>query len=126
MKTGKKISGGLYHKARKKKKYELIGQPRVVKLGTEKRKIIKTRGGNRKVVLLSTNMANLINPKTGKSEKVKIKNVVETPSNRFLARQNILMKSAIIETDKGRAKITNRPSQEGSVQAILISSPNKE
>lgn len=120
MKAGKKPSGGIYHKLRKKKKYEIRGQETAVKLGKEKRKNIRIRGGNIKAILLSTNIANLINKKTGKSEKVKIKNVLETPANRFLARQNVLMKSAIIETEKGKARITNRPSQEGSVQAELL------
>jgi small subunit ribosomal protein S8e len=120
MKTGKKFTGGRYHKSRKKKKHELVRQERVVKLGKEKRKKIRTRGGNEKIILLATNIANIIDKKTKKAEKVNIKNVLETPSNKFLARQNILMKGAIIETDKGRAKITNRPSQEGSVQAVLI------
>jgi len=120
MKTGKKITGGRYHKARKKKKYELAGQARIVKLGKEKLKKIRTRGGNIKVVLLSTDICNLIDKKTKKSIKAKIKNVLETPQNPFLARQNLLMKSAIIETDKGKARITNRPSQEGCVQAELL------
>ena len=120
MRTGKKITGGIYHKQRKKKKHELPGQPRVVKLGEEKKKEIRGRGGNVRVVLLSTNIANVYNRKTGKCEKVKIKNVLETPPNRFLARQNVLVKSGIIETEKGKAKITNRPSQEGCVNAVLI------
>jgi small subunit ribosomal protein S8e len=52
--------------------------------------------------------------------KAKIINVVETPQNRFLSRQNRLMKGAVIETSLGKAKITNRPTQEGQVNAILI------
>ena len=120
MRKGRKISGGKYHKQRKKKKFELDRQPRIVKLGKEKRKKIRARGGKIKVVLLSADMANLIDKKTGKSKKVKIKNVLETPSNKFLARQNILVKGAIIETESGKARITNRPSQEGSVQAELV------
>ena len=56
----------------------------------------------------------------GKSKKATITNVSETPSNRFLARQNVLVKGAIIETDLGKARVTNRPSQEGQIQAILI------
>lgn len=120
MKKGKKISGGIYHKARKKKKYELDNQERIVRLGKEKRKSIKTRGGKLKTFLLSADTANLMDTKTKKTEKVKIKNVLETPSNRFLARQNVLVKSAIIETEKGKARITNRPSQEGFVNAVLI------
>ena len=34
--------------------------------------------------------------------------------------QSKIMKIAIIETEIGKAKITNRPSQEGNVQAVLI------
>ncbi|MBU1135962.1 MAG: 30S ribosomal protein S8e [Nanoarchaeota archaeon] len=120
MKKGIKTTGGKYHKQRKKKKYESGRIPRIVKLGKEKRKKIKTRGGNEKIVLLSTDIASIINSKTKTAHKTKIKNVIETPSNRFLARQNILMKGAIIETELGKAKITNRPGQEGSVQGILI------
>jgi len=118
MKKGRKISGGKYKKARKKKLYEKQGQPRVVRLGEKKVKFIKTMGGHKKLVSLSHNFANVMHNK--KAKKAKIKNVIETPSNRFLARQNILVKGAIIETDLGRARITNRPSQEGMVQAVLL------
>jgi len=117
-KRGKKISGGKYHKRRKRKLAEKPGQEQLCQLGETKKKTIRVRGGNKKVILLSTNLANLI--VKGKAKKVKIKTVAETPSNRFLARQNVLIKGAIIETEAGRAKITNRPSQEGSVQAILV------
>ncbi len=119
MRKGRKISGGKYKKQRKKKLYEKEGQTRFVKLAPTKRKKIRMRGGKMKVVLLSTDEANVIDKKN-KAKKVKIKNVLETPSNRFLARQNILLKGAIIETELGKAKITNRPSQEGSVQAVLV------
>lgn len=120
MAYGRKISGGKYKKFSKKKKYALSGNEIKVKLGKKKQKIARLRGGNKISVLLSDDMVNLIDPKTRKATKVKILNVLETPSNRFLARQNVLVKSAIIETELGRAKITNRPSQEGMVAAILI------
>ena len=120
MKTGRKISGGKYKKRRKKKLYEKQRQARIVKLGPMKQKILKIRSGKKKVVLLSADFANVLNKKTGKSKKVKVKNVLETPSNKFLARQNVLTKGAIIDTEIGKAKITNRPSQEGNVQAVLI------
>ena len=120
MKQGRKISGGKYKKFRKKKLYERKVDVRAVKLGAIKRKKLRARGGHEKIILLSTDEANLIDKKTRKSKKAKIKNVIETPSNKFLARQNILLKGAIIDTDSGKAKITNRPSQEGSVQAVLI------
>jgi small subunit ribosomal protein S8e len=47
-------------------------------------------------------------------------NVLETPSNRFLARQNIITKGTIVETELGKVKITNRPTQEGIVNGILV------
>ena len=117
---GRKISGGKYHKLRKKKKYGLSGLENKVKLKETKSKTVRGLGGNKKSVILSTNFASVTDLKTHKAKKVKIKNVVETPSNNFLARQNILIKSAIIDTDIGRARITNRPSQDGNVQAVLV------
>ena len=120
MVKGRKITGGKYKQSRKKKKYSLSGIPRKVKLRETKKKTIKGMGKTKKTVLLSSNFANIINIETKKAKKVKILNVLETPSNRFLARQNILIKGAVIETELGKAKITNRPSQEGSVQAILV------
>lgn len=120
MNKGRKVSGGRYKKQRKKKSYENQGKIRIVKIKETRKKTLRTRGGDRKTVLITTDVANLIDKKTKKATKAKIINVLETPSNRFLARQNILLKGSIIETDKGKAKITNRPSQEGCVQAVLI------
>ena len=118
MKLGKKISGGRYIKSRKKKLYELPGKKRIVRLGEEKKKTVKTRGGNKKTFLFKAKMINLMI--SGKMKRTEIKNVIETPSDRFLARQNVLTKGTIVETDLGKAKVTNRPGQEGSVNGILI------
>ena len=117
---GRKFTGGRYKKRRKKKSYELRGEPRLVVLGKEKKKKIRTRGGKLKVVLLSADRVNIIDKETKKAKVCAIKNVIEIPSNKFLARKNILMKGAIIETEAGKARITNRPGQEGCVQAVLI------
>ena len=118
MKEGRKISGGRYKKSRKKKFYELPGQARVVKLGERKKKTTRVTGGNQKTFLLKSN---IINVKAGnKTKKLEIKNVLETPSNRFLARQNILTKGTIVETEIGKVRITNRPRQESVINGILI------
>ena len=118
MKKGKKISGGKYLKRRKKKSYERPGQKRVVKLGEEKRKIKRIRGKKKKTFLLVARFVNVITKE--KSKKVEIKNVFETPSNRFLARQNVVTKGTIVDTELGKVKITNRPSQEGNINGILV------
>ena len=120
MKLGRKITGGKYHMQKKKKKYALRGIENKVKLREGKRKTVRLTGGKRKSVILSTNIASVTDLKTNKTKNTKIKNVVQTPSDHFLARQNILVKSAIIDTDLGKARITNRPSRDGNVQAVLL------
>jgi len=120
MKLGRKITGGRYVKRRKKKKYALPGQRRIVKLfKEEKRKIKRVRGGKKKVFVLKGKIINVMD-KNKKARKIEIKNVLETPSNRFFARQDILTKGTIVETELGKVKITNRPSQEGMINGILI------
>ena len=118
MNTGRKISGGKYHAERKKRFHEKQRQERVVSLKETKTKQLRIRGGHKKTVLLNADIVNIsIN---GKTKKAEIKNVLETPQNSFLARQNRLMKGSIIETSLGKARITNRPSQEGHINAVLI------
>jgi len=118
MNKGRKISGGKYHKRRKKKLYERRNEEKTAIVGEPKSKKIRGRGGNIKTIILKTNTVNIATE--GKTKKATIKNVLETPQNRFLARQNRLTKGAIIETSLGKAKITNRPSQEGHINAILL------
>ena len=119
MHIGRKVSGGKYHRFRKKKLYEKDSQERIVALRDfEKRKVLKVRGGNLKTILLSADRVNVL--VNGKVQRTTIKHVVETPQNFFLARQNRLLKGVIIDTALGKAKITNRPTQEGMVNAILL------
>jgi small subunit ribosomal protein S8e len=118
MNKGKKISGGKYIRARKKKLREGMGQKRVIKLGKEKVKSQKVTGGRQKSYLLGAKFVNI--QEKGKSKKLEIKNVIETPSNRFLARQNIITKGTIVLTESGKVKVTNRPTQTGLVNGILI------
>lgn len=118
MNTGRKITSGKYHARRKRRLHERQAQERIVILGETKTKQLKIRGGHLKTVLLKCNMANII--VNNKAQKAEIKNVLETPQNKFFARQNRLVKGAIIETSIGKARITNRPSQEAQVNAVLL------
>jgi len=118
MKTGRKITGGKYIKNRKTKSFERIGQKKIVKLGDNKKKTVRIMGGNMKTFLLRGKIINVLSK--NKSKKSEITNVLETPSNRFLARQNIITKGTIVETSLGKVKVTNRPTQEGNINGILI------
>lgn len=116
----RKKTGGLYRDSHKKKLRFKGSLPTATHVGERKIKKERVMGGNIKVRLLRTQKVNLYNPETRKSIVTTIKNVIENPANRHYARRNILTKGAIIETDKGKARVTNRPGQEGTVNAILI------
>jgi small subunit ribosomal protein S8e len=118
--SNRKASGGRYHSARTKKKYELTGYPANSKLD-EKRKLQPKRviGGNDKLAILTTKEINVADKK-GKTQKTEIVNVLENPANPNLVGRNILTKGAIVETKLGKARVTSRPGQEGTVNAILI------
>ena len=117
MNHGRKISGGKYHANRKKRPGNFPIHENKSSLGEPKTKKIRTKGSHEKTIILKSNIVNISTGK--KTEKAEIKNVLQTPQNIFLARENRLIKGAIIQTSKGKARITNRPSREGVVNAVL-------
>ena len=121
----RKITGGLYKHFRKKRKFEIGREPAMTKIGEEKIKVIKTKGGGSKAKVLVSKQANVFNPETKKHEKAEIKSVVECVANRHFVRRNIIVKGAIIETTLGKARVTSRPGQHGTVNAVLISTKKK-
>ena len=119
-KSKRKATGGRYQ-ASYKKKLRTVGRlPTLTRLGKGKRKTLRTTGGGKKTILLNTQTANLYDPKTKKYTKAKIESIEENPANRHFARRSIMTKGTIIKTDKGQAKITSRPGQEGTINAILV------
>uniref|UniRef100_A0A7C3VCJ3 Small ribosomal subunit protein eS8 n=1 Tax=Archaeoglobus fulgidus TaxID=2234 RepID=A0A7C3VCJ3_ARCFL len=116
----RKPTGGLYKKARKKRKYELGREQVETLIGERKVKKVRVRGGNYKLKLFAEKYANVYDPKQGKVVRAEIESVVENPAHVHYARRNVITKGAIILTAIGKAKVTNRPSQEGVVNAVLI------
>ena len=121
LRSVRKPSGGKYkQKGRKEKSYELGREPAFTGLGKRRSKIIRARSNHQKAKLLGTDIANLFDPKTKKYEQVNIKTISGNPANRHFIRRNIMTKGAIIETNKGKARITSRPGQDGAVNAVLV------
>jgi len=116
--SNRKGSGGKYKQSRKKRKYELGRYFAETRQGETKRKLVRTRGGNRKVQLLRHNLANVTHK--GKTKRVEILDVVDNPANRNLARRKIMTSSALIRTELGVAKITSRPGQSGVINAVVV------
>lgn len=113
-------SGGRKKEHRGKKLYERGNHPALPSVSKLEKETLRTKGGNHKVHLLSADVAQILDPKTKKYSKATIKIVTANPANRHFVRRNILTKGAVIETDKGKAKIINRPGQEGHIIAKLI------
>lgn len=116
----RKVSGGRYKPARSKRKYEMGRSPSFTKVAPAKLKKIRTKGGGSKLRLLRSDVANLYDPKSKRYFKVKIKSVVQNPASRHFVRRNIMTKGCIIDTDKGKARVTSRPGQDGMVNAVLV------
>jgi len=113
-------SGGQYKNYRKLRQYETGNLPTHSKLGPVKRKTDRVLGGSIKLRILTANMANVLDPKTKKFSRAKIETVTENPANRHYVRRNIITKGTIVQTDKGKARITSRPGQDGVVNAVLV------
>lgn len=116
----KKPSGGRIWPSRHKRKREMGSEFLEPKIGSKKVMKIRAFGGWRKKRLLSIDVANVVDPKTGTAQKAKIITVVQNPADMHFVRRNILTRGAIIETELGKAKVTNRPGQVGTVEAVLI------
>jgi len=116
----RKISGGRYKDYRKKKLRSLGNLPTLTIVGERKTKIKRIKAGRLKTILLTSNKANVFNSKTKKYAIAEIIKVSDSPANRNYIRRNIMTKGTIIETNAGKAKITSRPGQEGTINAVLI------
>ncbi|MEM2963423.1 MAG: 30S ribosomal protein S8e [Candidatus Anstonellales archaeon] len=116
-----KISGsGAKLRKSHDKKLRFKGNPPVATKVSEgdERETVRGRGGCIKVKLKKAQKVNVVTPQGIK--KVQIRGVLETPDNRHHARQRIITKGAIIDTELGRVKITNRVGQNGVVNGILL------
>jgi len=118
--TSRKITGGRYQIARGKRKFEMGRLPTHTKIGNAHVKVIKTKADTRKMKVLVAQFANVYDAKNKKYIKAAIKTVTECPANRHFVRRNIIVKGAIITTDAGKARVTSRPGQDGTVNAVLV------
>ena len=120
-KSDRKLSGSGKPKIknRDKKRYEVGNYFIATKLGEKNVvKRVRGRGGNLISKLQHAGFANLLTKEGYK--KVKINGVLVSRDNRNFARLAIITKGTIIDTELGKAVVTNRAGREGSVNAKLI------
>jgi small subunit ribosomal protein S8e len=117
----RKPSGGRYKAILFKKRKAQKGHAATsTKLGEKRTQQVRMRGGKVKTRLLLTNKISVYDPKTKKHSVETIKTIVGNPANEQFVRRNIMTKGALVETSKGKVKITSRPGQEGILSGILV------
>jgi small subunit ribosomal protein S8e len=113
-------SGRRIRYARGKRKFEIGREAHLTTIGETKLKKVRTKGNNRKARAKTINIAYVVDPKTKKTTKTEINSVVENTANIHYVRRNIINKGAIIDTKLGKAKVTSRPGQSGTINAVLM------
>ncbi|RJQ19914.1 30S ribosomal protein S8e [Candidatus Woesearchaeota archaeon] len=116
----RKPTGGRYHPIGRKRKYETGSQPTHTKIGKQHIRTRKTKALAQKSKVLVAEFANVFDPKAKKYIKSAIKSVTDSPANRHFVRRNIIVQGTIIQTDAGKARVTSRPGQDGTVNAVLV------
>jgi small subunit ribosomal protein S8e len=119
---GKKVStgtGGRRHKFRDKKLAQIGGTFPATKVAAKDLKVsVRGRGGSLSVKLKKASAINVV-LKDGKMKKVAIKRVLESHNPEFV-RMNIITRGAVVETELGKARVTNRVGQDGIVNGVLL------
>ena len=117
----KKVSsgtGGRRRKGRDKKLAHMGGTFTGTKVADKDVRVKKRgRGGKVREKLKKAAYVNVM--AEGKAKKVKIIGVVES-HNPHYARQNIITKGAILNTEAGKVRVTNRVGQDGVVNGVLV------
>jgi small subunit ribosomal protein S8e len=112
-------SGGRRRKFRDKKAAHLGGEFAATKVADKDFKAkVRGRGGTYGIKLKKTGSINVV-LKDGKMKTATIKRVLESHNPEFV-RMNIITKGAVVETDLGKVKVTNRVGQDGVVNGVAV------
>lgn len=114
----RKKSGGKTRRSRKSRKFEKGEEFAETELGEHRIEKRDTMGGNTKNVAKRAEQINLATDDG--VESVSINSVEDNPANPNFVRRSLLTKGTIVDTPKGKARITSRPGQEGVVNGELL------
>jgi small subunit ribosomal protein S8e len=119
LRTTRRKTGSLVHRSAKKMKMQRGREFADTKVGAARTKTIRRKGGLVSTLLLGTDKANVLDPKTGKTKVAKVMLVSNNPANPHYTRRNIITRGAVIKTELGPARVTNSPARDGVVNAVL-------
>ncbi len=112
-------TGGRRRKFRDKKIAHVGGVFSATKVSeSESKTSVRKRGGSLRPKIKKAAFVNVIT-KSG-TKKVKIKKLLDSHNSEYI-RMNIITKGAVVETEIGKVKVTNRVGQDGVVNGVLVS-----
>lgn len=112
-------TGGRRRKFRDKKLAHMGGVFAATRVADKDLKVmVRARGGRTSIKLKKASTVNVV-MKDGKMRRASIKRVVESHNPEFV-RMNVITKGAVVETELGKVKVTNRVGQDGVVNGVLI------
>jgi len=118
----KKVSSGTGGRRRKfqdKKTAHMGGVFAATKVADKDLKVnVRGRGGSLGIKIKKASRVSVV-MKDGKMKVVGIKRVVESHNPEFV-RMNIITKGAVLETEIGKVKVTNRVGQDGVVNGVAV------
>jgi small subunit ribosomal protein S8e len=118
--SGRTITGGRLRQSAEKKKRDLGRSASETSIADERKRVIRTHGGNKKIRLLRSNKVNVMDVSSGKANSTTIEDVDTNPASREYSRRRIITKGAILKTEMGLVKVTNRPGRDGQINGTLI------
>lgn len=111
-------TGGRRRKARDKKLAHMGGPFTGTKVsGKDERVKERKRGGSKGLKLKKAVSVCVVTKDGGK--KAKVIKVIESHNPEFV-RMNIITKGAVLETDLGKVRVTNRVGQDGVINGVLL------
>lgn len=114
----RKGTGGRRRKQTDKKLAHIGGVFAATKVAeTETKVTVRKRGGKTRKRIKKAVTVNVVT-KSG-MKKAKLKKLLESHNPEFI-RMNIITKGAVVETDIGKVKVTNRVGQDGVVNGVLV------
>ena len=117
--SGRTSTGARRKKFRSKRKYEMGRTPTETVMGSPRRKMIDSKGAIKKMPALSLLQVNVTDPKKNETYRAEIEDVELNSASMDYQRRKVITRGTIIKTSKGRARVTNRPGQDGVLNAVL-------
>lgn len=116
----RKPSGARYKDTLTKRVHQTGSAAARTAVGAIRRVAIRLKGGSVKNRLLAADVINVFDPAKKKHVKAKLESVADNTANRHFIRRNIITKGAVVNTDMGKVRITNRPGQEGTLNGVKV------